>query len=301
MSKPASHLDLDALRDALVRVEGTCDIGARLAIDPVGIVRRFQRPEDIELVGLLASCLAFGNVKALHASIEGALDRLGPDLPAALDDPKAARRALRGFRHRMVQGDDIAGVLIGARRLQRAHGSLGAAFALRLKEAGGLREGLARWVADLRREGGLDAASGGTRRGPAHVLPDPNKASGCKRLLLYLRWMVRPDDGVDLGLWSSMVPASVLQIPVDTHVLRLARNLGMTRSAAASWRASEEITGVLRRIAPADPVRYDFALCHLGMARSCPSRRDEQHCSACAIRGACIHVRPGRRADRSRP
>lgn len=290
--------DLGALHRSLKRAEGSCDVSVRLRADPVGIVRRFSRPEEQELAGLLAACLAFGNVKAIRAGIEDALGRLGEDLCGKLDRPQEVREAFQGFRYRMVQGSDIAGVLIGARRVQRRHGTLGAGFAACLANAGDLRGALAGWVREIRVEGGLDGFTG-ARRGPAHVLPDPAKASGCKRLLLFLRWMVRPDDGIDLGVWAGLVSPSILQIPVDTHIHRLARNLGLTAAKAPSWRASEEITGVLRRIAPDDPVRYDFALCHLGMARACPDRWAPEVCGTCAIEASCVRVRRSRRIGRS--
>lgn len=290
-SKPAAPLDIETLRSMLDRAEQACDVPARIATDPIGIVRRYERTEDLELVGLLASCLAFGNVKALRASIERALASLGPDL-SVLDDPPHVHAALRDFQHRMVRGDELARVLVGARSLQRKHGSLGDAFALHLARTGALRQALAAWVSDLRREGQF-ALADPARRGPAHVLSDPSGPSACKRLMLYLRWMVRPNDGVDLGLWRAVSP-SILVIPLDVHVHRLARNLGMTAASSASWRAAEQITAVLRLIAPHDPVRYDFALCHLGMANGCPERFDPSTCGACAIRRGCAYWRQRR-------
>jgi uncharacterized protein (TIGR02757 family) len=292
-----SGVDLDRLRQALAAASRSCDVQARIALDPVGIVRRYDRLEEIELVGLLASSLAFGNVKALRAGIERVLGLLGPDLTGMLDDETRVRRVLGAFRYRMVRGCDVAGALVGARRVQRASGSLGEAFAARLSECGDLRSALAAWVRDIRCEGRLKESDARGSRGAVHILPDPAKASACKRLLLYLRWMIRPNDGVDLGVWTALVSPSVLLIPVDTHIHRIARNLGMTQAASPSWRAAEEITAVLRRIAPDDPVRYDFAMCHLGMSRACPGRVDERSCGCCAIRTACVHhVRWSRRS-----
>ena len=123
-----------------------------------------------------------------------------------------------------------------------------------------------------------------------HSLPDPSGSSGCKRLLLYLRWMVRPDDGVDLGLWKQVSP-SVLLIPLDTHIHRIARNLGLTNRSSPSWAAAEEITAALRAIDPVDPVRFDFALCHMGMLQQCPSRRDSELCRGCGVLTVCRHWR----------
>jgi endonuclease III len=99
--------------------------------------------------------------------------------------------------------------------------------------------------------------------------------------------MVRPADGVDLGLWD--VPTSALLVPVDVHIHKLGRNLGFTRRKTTSWKTTEEITAALRRFDPADPVKYDFALCHLGMLRRCPSRRQAARCLGCAVKPVCRH------------
>jgi uncharacterized protein (TIGR02757 family) len=98
--------------------------------------------------------------------------------------------------------------------------------------------------------------------------------------------MVRPADGVDLGLWS--VPARVLLCPVDTHIHKLAKNLGFTERNDLSWRTTEEITAALARFDADDPVKYDFALCHMGMLQRCPSRRDPVRCEGCGVRPVCI-------------
>jgi uncharacterized protein (TIGR02757 family) len=105
--------------------------------------------------------------------------------------------------------------------------------------------------------------------------------------MLLLRWMSRPADGVDLGLWD--VPTSRLLVPVDVHIHKLSRNLGFTRRKNVSWRAAEEITQALRAFDPEDPVKYDFSLCHLGMLQRCPSRRDPVRCEGCGIQAVCVH------------
>ena len=99
--------------------------------------------------------------------------------------------------------------------------------------------------------------------------------------------MARPADGVDLGLWD--VSTALLVIPVDTHIHKLGRNLGFTARKNVSWKAAEEITAALRRFDAGDPVKYDFALCHLGMLQRCPSRRDAELCRGCGIKAVCRH------------
>jgi uncharacterized protein (TIGR02757 family) len=291
------HRALDDLR-------ARTDMQARLAADPVQFLHRFRDPGSQELIGLVGACIAFGNAKTIRARIDDIIDRLGDDgtsraLPGrgqsqkpgeldiarAVDDEARVHAQLRGWKHRVFRGEDVAKLLVGARRVQRADGSLGARFERELFERGTLREALAAFCDAIREEGGLRPSS--TRRGPSHLLPDVHGASACKRLMLYLRWMVRPADGVDLGLWN--VDPNLLLVPLDTHVHKLSRNLGFTRSRQATWVAAEEITAELRRFDARDPVKYDFALCHLGMAQRCPSRRDAKRCEGCGVKPVCRH------------
>ncbi|AUX39411.1 hypothetical protein SOCE26_008020 [Sorangium cellulosum] len=272
-----------ALKAALDEVRARCAVEERRAQDPVSFVHRYTDPADQELVALLAASLAFGNVKALRAKIGEALDRLGPEIARVADDPPAVSARLRGFRHRVYQGRDVAALLVGARRVQRAAGSLGVAFAAELSRSGDLRQALGAWVRAIRSAGGLDRRP--NDRGAAHILPDPEKGSATKRLMLLLRWMIRPADGVDLGLWP-VSPAALL-IPVDTHIEKLGYNIGLTDRRGATWKTAEEITAALRRFDAADPVKYDFALCHLGMLQQCPSERDPARCEGCGVKPVC--------------
>ncbi|MDI1476988.1 TIGR02757 family protein [Polyangium sp. y55x31] len=303
MSRGGSSLrGADAeLRRALDDVRARCDVEARKAADPVHFVHRYARRDDQEIVAMIASALAFGNVKALCAKIEDALARLGPRVAEIADDPAAVRARLAGFRHRVYRDEDLAGLVIGARAVQRAHGSLGKALTDKLGATGTLREALGAWVREIRERGALGEGAGG-RRGAEHILPDPSKGSAVKRILLLVRWMARPADGVDLGLWD--VPTSRLIIPVDTHIHKLSQNLGLTARKSADFRAAEEITAALARLDPDDPVKYDFSLCHLGMLQTCPSKRDPEACEGCGVKPVCRHWRrdakPARRETRRR-
>jgi uncharacterized protein (TIGR02757 family) len=277
-----------AVKQALDRVRARCDVEARRAADPVGFVHRYTAPDDRELVGLAAACIAFGNVKAIGSKLQDLLSRLGPHPARAADDLDALLVRLRGWKHRVFRGEDVARLLAGARAVQKNSGSLGALFVRELEARGSMREALGMLCDAVRDAGGL--RPGGRRRGPAHLLPDPRGPSGSKRLLLYLRWMIRPDDGVDLGLWN--VDPSRLLVPVDVHIHRLARNLGFTRRRNLSWRTTEEITLALAAFDPADPVSYDFSLCHMGMLQGCPSRHDDARCEGCGVKPVCVHWQP---------
>lgn len=248
-------------------------------------MHRYESADDKEIVALLASCFAFGNVKALRAKIANALERLGPAPASSLDDAARTRRALRGFKHRLYDERHVAALLLGARRLQRNAGSLGAALAGALARADGdLVDALALWVGAIRRLGGLDKLAG---NGAAHILPNPRGGGANKRLMLLLRWMVRPADGVDLGLWP--ISPAKLVIPLDVHLHKLGKNLGFVRVKAPGWKAAVELTRSLAAIDPTDPTRFDFSLCHLGMVQRCPSRRDAVRCEGCGVRPICRH------------
>jgi uncharacterized protein (TIGR02757 family) len=265
------------------------DFRARRDTDPVSFVHRYRSAADREVVGLLAASLAFGNVTAIRAKVALALEALGssPAKTIDLETKKQLERRLKGFVHRVWRGEDVAAMLAHAGALRRAHGSLGSAFEGMLAAADGSNidhdEAFIDAVAHL-----ADALRG-KEPGPGlkHLIPDPRAGSACKRLFLWLRWMIRPADGVDLGLWP--IDPSRLLIPVDTHVHRIAKNLELTKRNDASLRTAMEITTKLRAFDPADPVRYDFAICHLGVSRECPSRRDPERCARCVLRDACRH------------
>lgn len=279
-----------AIKRALDRIRKDCDMRARRASDPVSFVHRYEALHDQELVALVASAVAFGNVKSILAKLEDAFERLGPRPSEKADDQLGTFAAMHGWIHRVYRGEDLARLLIGARRVQRASGSLGARFAKDLRDAGDLTEGLARFCDAIREAGGF-ARGSTTRRGPGHLLPDPRAGSANKRLFLFLRWMIRPADGVDLGLWRGIDPA-VLLIPVDTHIHKLARNLGLSTRKDVSLKTSQEITLHLRKLDPSDPVKYDFSLCHMGMLQRCPSRKDVKRCEGCGVMPVCRHWAP---------
>jgi uncharacterized protein (TIGR02757 family) len=290
------------LKEALDAVRKNADLVARRAADPVAFVHRYRARADRELVALVAASVAFGNVKAIRAKLEELFTRVGPSPSRAADRPAELFERLSGFRHRVYRGEDLAGLLVGARAVQRQAGSLGHAFAAELAsadrtttdEATALREALGAFADRIREAGGLPRAGEPDpegRRGPAHLLADARKGSGAKRLLLFLRWMVRAADGIDLGLWRDLVPARRLLMPVDVHIHKLGRNLGLTARRDVSWRTAVEITRALGRLSPDDPVRYDFSLCHMGMVQRCPSRKDRIRCEGCGVKPVCLHWR----------
>jgi len=260
---------------------------AESATDPIQIVRRYPDPADREVVGFCAAALAFGRVTSVIQSIERLTEVMGPS-PAAFVrgfDPTRDGRPIKPLIHRWTRGEDLIALLIILQHMLRS-GSIERFFAEGLDPAapdisGALESFSARALAvDVR-------AAYGNRTchpGVAYFFPRPSSGSGCKRMNLYLRWMVR-NDGVDLGVWSA-IPASKLIVPLDTHVIRLGRCLRLTSYASPGWRMAAEITESLRALDPADPVKYDFALCHIGMADQCGFTRSKKD-AACPLKGFC--------------
>lgn len=251
------------------RLYDAFDHSAHLHRDPIGLVHSFVSKDDIEVAGLIAALLAFGNVTAIRASVTRVFDALDGQPSRSIErfagDVVAKR--LQNFVHRVYRGKDVATLLTNAERLRSRHGSLGLAFVRNYDAcAGDLRNALCRWTKDLR--------GPNPSRGLAHLVPDPAKGSACKRLLLYLRWMTRGPDKIDFGIWP-LSPA-ILIIPVDVHIHRIARELGLTSRNDASWKTAEEVTAALRAFDPDDPVKFDFALCHYGISKTW----DEQKRSA---------------------
>ena len=255
--------------DLIVQLEGLYrryNHRVYLDTDPVQFVHRFRSPADRELVGLIAAHLAYGQVKSIHASIERVLERLGPHPAQRVREMslRELQEAMAGFVHRWTRGEAMARFLFGAGEVCRAHGSLGAAFSRAWAEnPGQSRQALVAWSCLFR---GADPKEVGRS-----LMARPENNSACKRLHLYLRWMVRRDE-IDPGPWEGL-PLSCLLLPVDVHMHRIGRWLGFTHRKAADVKTVEEITRGFRRLCPEDPCRYDFALTRLGMA-GVSTRRD---------------------------
>lgn len=264
---------MTALKTALDRLYDSFN-APDSAFDPVQVVQRYRRLEDREIVGFVASAVAFGRVASVVNSTNAICDVLG-DRPSALlktFDPVVHGTRLRPLVHRWTRGDDFVALLWILKMFIREHGSIEAAFAAGMSpdqvDVGPAIESLgtrARAIdlAPAYGKGGFK----GTGPGVFYFFPRPSTGSACKRMNLYLRWMVRAD-GVDPGGWTS-VPASKLVIPLDTHIIRVGRCLKLTRYQSPGWKMAADITASLRKLDPADPVKYDFSLCHLGMMGGC--------------------------------
>lgn len=267
--------------------------------DPLRWARSFNSPGDQEIAAFIAASLAYGNVVQIDRSLGELFKRIGPS-PAAFArsfEPGRSDRALAGFYHRFNTAEDFGAFFHLLGQMLRGWGSIEGFWAA--AQAGHEGEG------DIADRAGrfihaaleLDLSPYRRRVGSPpglpfrYLWPEAAGTSACKRLNLFLRWVVRPADGIDLGLWTFERPAE-LQFPVDTHILRLARYLGATRRKDAGARTRREITAFFRRIDPADPVRFDFSLCRLGILKECPIRSELAKCESCELRPGCLrHAR----------
>ena len=261
--------------------------------DPIRFPAAFDRPDDREVAGWIASAFAYGRVETILASVGRILAALGPHPARAIDSisdfPRFAREELTGFRHRFHSAADASALLYAIASVRGEAGSVRGFF-----------EGLQR-PEDADTGGMLSRAAArillldwrpatGRRSLPAaspvrFFFPDPASGSACKRWNLYLRWMVRRD-ALDFGLWEG-ITSSRLVVPTDTHVHLVARRLGLTRRKSADWKTAREITDRLARFDPQDPVRYDYALCRLGVLGVCRKALPASRCSECPLVEGC--------------
>ena len=296
-----SSASLAQLRPSLDQLYATFN-NPEAAKDPIQIVRRFARDDDREIVGFCAAALAFGRVASVLQSIERILSVLG-DRPAEYVrrfDPSREAPRFASIVHRWIGPRDIVALLwLLKQMLDRAQTIEG--FFLQ-----GYRDNFVDVEPALdsfsQRAMALDLKSAygrvPKRPGVCYFFPRPSAGSACKRLNLFLRWMVRRDQ-LDLGVWTRVPPAALI-VPLDTHVIRVGRCLGLTRYTSPGWRMARDITASLRRLDPADPVKYDFSICHLGMMNACGFNRAQRD-AQCPLRGVCQprarKRRPSRRSS----
>jgi uncharacterized protein (TIGR02757 family) len=258
------------------------------ASDPVHLVRPFSNPADREIAGFCAGALAFGRVTSVINSIATLQRLMGPHPAEFVQafDPAQPHPELRAMVHRWTRGEDLAALIWILRQMLEQSGSIERFLADGLKDedddVGNALESFSERAMrlDIRRAYGRVPR----RPGVCYFFPRPSRGSACKRLNLFLRWMVR-HDAIDPGGWRAVSP-SKLVVPLDTHVIRLGQCLRLTRYTSPGWRMASDITSSLRRLDPDDPVRFDFSLCHLGMRNACGFGR-RQGDSQCPLKGLC--------------
>jgi uncharacterized protein (TIGR02757 family) len=223
--------------------------------DPLEFLGCYDDVGDREIAGLVAATLAYGKVAQILKSVRIVLDGMKPTPYAFLrkSSRKQISNVFKDFKHRFTTGADLTNFLLGAKNAIKQYGSLNACFLNGYSERHDtVQPALASFVNALKKGGG-----------ETNLLSDPEKGSACKRLHLFLRWMVRKDD-VDPGGWKG-IPRSKLIVPLDTHMHKIGLGFKMTKRRQGSLRTAMEITEAFARICPDDPVKYDFALTRFGI------------------------------------
>jgi uncharacterized protein (TIGR02757 family) len=224
--------------------------------DPIQIPHRYTHKRDIEIAGFLAATIAWGQRKSIIANAKRLMSLMdNTPYDFVMNAPQKDLKQLETFVHRTFQPDDCLFFISALRNIYTNHGGLQAVFEKAYSESGSVFGALT----CFRR---VFVETSHLKRSEKH-LSDVERGAAAKRLNMFLRWMVRSDDGVDFGLWKG-IPASALMIPLDVHTGAVSRRLGLLSRKANDWKAVEELTANLRRFDPDDPVKYDFALFGMG-------------------------------------
>jgi uncharacterized protein (TIGR02757 family) len=226
-----------------------------LTDDPIQLVHRFSKKEDQEIIGFLISTIAWGNRKSIISNGEKLIEIM-QDSPHEFVLNYPSSNQTPHFVHRTFNAIDLDFFLRALNHIYSTKSSLENYFQ-KHEEIPGIKGRIVTF-----REQFL--ATTHERRSEKHI-SNPLQNSACKRLNMFLRWMVRPSNkGVDLGIWKSIAPAE-LYLPLDVHTSRNARRLGLLKRSQDDWKALNELMDLLKQFDPMDPVKYDFALFGIGV------------------------------------
>lgn len=269
------------LKNILEKLYARYNCRRLIAPDPLQFVYRCSDPRDMEITALLAAILAYGRVRQIEKSLNDLLSRLGPspfEFVRTFDRRKRAK--LQNFKHRFTAGDSIADLLAILKIVLIRYGSIEKFFLQGYSSSDkNIVPALSKFSDSL-----LAMHEEKVSRELKFLLPDPKTGSVCKRLNLFLRWMVRKDS-VDSGLWKS-VDKSKLIVPVDVHMARLCKLLGLYKRKTVTLTAAIEITDSFKILEPNDPVKYDFALSRVGILDNCTGRH-RAGCEFCELFKLC--------------
>jgi len=251
-----------------------------LDTDPVSIVHKIKGEKSRETAAFISSVFAFGNVKTIKATILKVLHPMGNNVydfikhyeklqhESLLNSKKSQRSKLylfQGIGHRFIKGNDISCLVNTLHFVLKEYGSIENLFMQYFTKENNLRKSLEVFTKNIR-EIYCRNNSDFCERTLRFMLPSPEKGSACKRMNLFLRWMVRKDE-IDLGIWKG-IKKNELIIPLDTHIARISKSLGFTKRKTLGWNMANEITENLKKFDPLDPLKYDFALTRIGMLKS---------------------------------
>jgi uncharacterized protein (TIGR02757 family) len=232
--------------------------------DPVWNLHKFSDEKDIEIIGLITSCYAYGQVDLINKFMGILLNRIGnkPHEFTINFSKRKDKKYLSGLGYRFHKDYDLNNVFLTIQHVLKVHGSLQNLFKKGYcEEHKNIIPALSFFVNQL--VSNISENNKLKKKYFNYLLPDPTNGSTCKRLMLYLRWMVRKDE-IDFGIWKG-IPSSKLVMPVDIHVSRVAKRLKLVKRKSIDLKFALELTENLKRFDPDDPVKYDFSLCHYQM------------------------------------
>jgi uncharacterized protein (TIGR02757 family) len=275
--------DLKILLDTFYR---DYDFKTRLLHDPIEFPHRYKNPRDIEIAAVFASSLAYGKVELFKPVVEKILSIMGASphefiLGFSL---KKDRKLFQGLKYRFNENEDLVALMLILNKTLKSKRSLENAFMkFYSPDSKDIGEALSGYAGSLLNVD-TSAVYGKNIRPPGlrQLITSPADGSACKRMNLYLRWMVRDRD-IDFGIWRG-IPKYKLVIPLDTHIARISRCLGFTKRKSQDWKTATETTEALKYFDSEDPLKYDFALCHHGISGACKGTRDTGACMECVFK-----------------
>ncbi len=225
--------------------------------DPILIPHKFSNPKDIEISGLIAATLAWGQRKTIIAKSEDIMERMDNSPWEFVSGANQKDlESFEGFIHRTFKAEDIQGLVVALQQLYTEYENIGDFFVKHLNSENHLGASFTAFKSYL--------LNNGLPQRAAKHFGDPTKGSACKRIVMYSRWMARSNkEGIDFGIWD--IDPGVLSLPLDVHSGRVARSLGLLKRKQSDWKAVMELDQAIRKIAPEDPARLDYALFGLGV------------------------------------
>jgi len=279
---------MEGLKRLLDRFYKEYNFKERMLHDPIELPHRYKRSHDIEIAGLIASCFAYGKIDLFKPVIEKILSKMGNSPCSFLMDfeVKKQYRLFSDIKYRFNENRDIICLLYIVSKIFRRHKSIESVFtAFYKKDDVNIGHALTGFI-DYILEVDTSEVYGSNIRpdGLVQFFPAPLKGSACKRMNLFLRWMIRDRD-IDFGIWKG-IPKNKLIIPLDTHIARISRCLGFTKRSSQDWKMALEITDTLKKLDPEDPLKYDFAMCHYGISGLCGSKSLDKNaeCGRCVFK-----------------
>ena len=237
---------------------------SQLMPDPLQFPHLFKDEKNMEVMAFIASVFAYGNVKQIINSLNKFVEISNKQPFKFIQEFTSGKYIASKFIHRFYSSNDIYHLFMLLDFAYKEFGSLKKLFLSGYNQDDeNLKNAITNFNLYFLQK--AQKEFGELSRGIVFMFPLPEKGSACKRMNLFLRWMVRKDE-LDFGLWSE-IPTSKLVIPVDTHITRICKQLKLTRAKNVSWKMAEEITNNLKKFNPDDPVKYDFAICHIGMRK----------------------------------